>query len=52
MRKILSETFFILKHNKTSKLSNSVLHQFGGLHKLCDTPDSLIITIYQWRFLV
>ena len=25
-------------HNKTSKLSNSILHQFGGLHKLWDSP--------------
>ncbi|MEQ2580048.1 hypothetical protein, partial [Hominiventricola aquisgranensis] len=23
----------------TSKLSNFILHQFGGLHKLWDTPD-------------
>ena len=25
-------------HNKTSKLSNSILHQFRGLHNLWDTP--------------
>ncbi|WP_207642645.1 hypothetical protein, partial [Anaerostipes hadrus] len=25
-------------HKKTSKLSNIILHQFEGLHKLWDTP--------------
>jgi len=26
-------------HNKTSKLSNCILHQFEGLHKLWDSPS-------------
>ena len=29
--------FFFLAINKTSKLSNYILHQFRGLHKLWDT---------------
>ena len=29
---------FSFCHKNTSKLSNSILHQFGGLHKLWDTP--------------
>jgi len=29
---------FLLAIKITSKLSNFILHQFGGLHKLWDTP--------------
>ena len=29
---------FSSSHKKTSKLSNIILHQFEGLHKLWDTP--------------
>ena len=31
---------FSSSHKKTSKLSNIILHQFEGLHKLWDTPFS------------
>ena len=30
---------FLLAIKITSKLSNFILHQFGGLHKLWDAPD-------------
>ena len=30
---------FLLVIKITSKLSNFILHQFGGLHKLWDAPD-------------
>ena len=30
---------FSSSHKKTSKLSNIILHQFEGLHKLWDTPN-------------
>ena len=30
---------FLLAIKITSKLSNFILHQFGGLHKLWDTPE-------------
>ena len=33
---------FLLAIKITSKLSNSILHQFGGLHKLWDTPHYTI----------
>ena len=36
---------FSSSHKKTSKLSNIILHQFEGLHKLWDTPK-----IYEWIF--
>ena len=32
------ESLFLLAIIKTSKLSNFILHQFEGLHKLWDTP--------------
>ena len=32
------ESLFLLAIIKTSKLSNIILHQFEGLHKLWDTP--------------
>lgn len=32
------ESLFLLAIIKTSKLSNVILHQFEGLHKLWDTP--------------
>ena len=32
---------FSSSHKKTSKLSNIILHQFEGLHKLWDTPMSI-----------
>ena len=31
---------FSSSHKKTSKLSNIILHQFEGLHKLWDTPEN------------
>ncbi|MBO5174939.1 MAG: hypothetical protein J6B84_07355, partial [Eubacterium sp.] len=31
-------SLFLLAIIKTSKLSNYILHQFEGLHKLWDTP--------------
>ena len=34
------ESLFLLAIIKTSKLSNIILHQFEGLHKLWDTPYS------------
>ncbi len=34
---------FSSSHKKTSKLSNIILHQFEGLHKLWDTPQLLEI---------
>jgi hypothetical protein len=33
------ESLFLLAIIKTSKLSNVILHQFEGLHKLWDTPN-------------
>jgi len=33
---------FSSSHKKTSKLSNIILHQFEGLHKLWDTPIYLL----------
>ena len=33
---------FSSSHKKTSKLSNIILHQFEGLHKLWDTPIASI----------
>ena len=32
---------FLLAIKITSKLSNFILHQFGGLHKLWDAPTSV-----------
>ena len=34
---------FLLAINKTSKLSNYILHQFEGLHKLWDTPIASVL---------
>ncbi|MFZ2932750.1 MAG: Wzz/FepE/Etk N-terminal domain-containing protein, partial [Blautia wexlerae] len=33
---------FSSSHKKTSKLSNIILHQFEGLHKLWDTPKKIV----------
>ena len=35
---------FLLAIKITSKLSNFILHQFGGLHKLWDTPEKSFFT--------
>ena len=47
---------FLLAIKTTSKLSNFILHQFGGLHKLWDAPlfvcDNLIkepVVLYSLR---
>ncbi len=35
--------FHFFCHNKTSKLSNFILHQFEGLHKLWDSPQLIFL---------
>ena len=37
------ESLFLLAIIKTSKLSNVILHQFEGLHKLWDTPRKVLL---------
>ena len=38
---------FLLAIKITSKLSNFILHQFGGLHKLWDTPNVLLLFLLE-----
>ena len=50
---------FLLAIKITSKLSNFILHQFGGLHKLWDAPRALLLAdflrgkchlvLFHWR---
>ena len=45
------ESLFLLAIIKTSKLSNVILHQFEGLHKLWDTPLKRIMQFYLLQLL-
>ena len=45
------ESLFLLAIIKTSKLSNVILHQFEGLHKLWDTPNHHSKSLFYWFIL-